>query len=83
MRSADIDTLKLLANTANDWRALALSQNVSLDILTTRINGEIVQLQWDPNMVMWEIRTADSQFQLRWVNDESVPVNSHWDVVSN
>lgn len=69
MRSGDIDTLKDLVNAAKEWRALANTVNVSLDILTTRINGEIVQLEWLPDYEQFGIRTADSTFTLRWNKD--------------
>jgi hypothetical protein len=57
MRSDDVDTLQLLVNAANTWQTQASTQNVSLDILTTRINGETVILSWDSTNSIWEIRT--------------------------
>lgn len=57
MRSDDVDTLQDLVNAATGWRTSANAVNVSLDMLTTRINGETVVLMWDETNSIWEIRT--------------------------
>ncbi len=58
MRSDDVDTLQLLVNAATEWRAAGITQNVSITMLTTQINGETVILEWDETNSIWNIRTA-------------------------
>jgi hypothetical protein len=82
MRSDDVDVLQLLVNAATTWRANAKTQGVELDILTTRINGDIVQLEWDANTLVWNIRTADSRFQMTWTENTTDPSLSKWIIVS-
>lgn len=58
MRSDDVDTLQILVNAATDWRTAAITQSVSISMLTTQINGQTVILEWDETNSIWNIRTA-------------------------
>ena len=57
MMSSDVDTLQLLVDNATQWRTLALTVNVELNIITTQINNQDVILAWDETAGMWNIRT--------------------------
>lgn len=57
MRSADVSILQQLVNAATDWRNTAASVNVSLDMLTTQINGQSVILAWNTSDNDWDVRT--------------------------
>lgn len=57
MRSKDVPVLQQLVTAANGWRTTAASVAVSLDILTTQINGQTVILSWNESDADWDIRT--------------------------
>lgn len=78
MKSDDVDTLQILVNAATTWRNAALGQSVQLDVLVTRINGEIVLLQWNPELVLWHIRTASEMFSVKWVPNAEDETKSRW-----
>ena len=57
MRSVDVPVLQQLVNAANGWRTTAASVNVTLDMLTTQINGQAVILAWNSTDNDWDVRT--------------------------
>ena len=82
MRSDDVDTLQLLVDAATSWRQQALAQNVAIDIMVTRINGQVVMLRWDFERSLWDVRTAESTFTMRLVPHTDDPTKSDWVVVA-
>lgn len=82
MRSDDVDVLQELVNAATTWRNQALTKGVEMDVLMTRINGEIVFLRWDANLVLWDIRTAQSTITAKYIKDDENAANSRWEIVA-